>query len=142
MLAPQVDFRGLTPNRAWEADDAETLVDIILASWLEPKDEVDELVDVSTDRVSDRQSVTYRLRGHNPDGPFVVEQNAFLASATAGSNGCACSARASARPADDYLTNRISEYFGSGHRSSATTFSSRSATSRTLAIAVSWLSRA
>ena len=29
--------------------------------------------------MSDRQSVTYRLRGHNPDGPFVVEQNAFLA---------------------------------------------------------------
>ena len=41
-----------------------------------------------------------------------------------------------------YLTKRISEYFGSGQRSSATTFSSRSATSRTFAIAVSWLSRA
>ena len=31
--------------------------------------------------------------------------------------------------------NRISEYFGSGHRSSATTFSSLSAASRTSAIA-------
>jgi len=79
VLAPRVDFRGLTPNRAWEANDADTLVDIVLASWLEPKDEIEELLDVSTDRVSDRQSVTYRLRGHNPDGPFVVEQNAFLA---------------------------------------------------------------
>jgi hypothetical protein len=28
----------------------------------------------------------------------------------------------------DYVTNRISEYVGSGHRSSATNFSSRSAT--------------
>jgi hypothetical protein len=79
VLAPEVDFRGLTPNRTWEAGDAEALVEIILADWLEPKDEIEELVDVSTDRVSDRQSVTYRLRGRNPDGPFLVEQNAFLA---------------------------------------------------------------
>jgi hypothetical protein len=41
-----------------------------------------------------------------------------------------------------YLMKRISEYFGSGQRSSATTFSSLSAASRTLAIAASWLSRA
>ena len=54
------------------------MVEIILGSWLEPKDEVEELVDVRSDRVSDRQSVVYRMRGHNPDGPFVVEQNAFL----------------------------------------------------------------
>jgi hypothetical protein len=79
VLDPEVDFRGLTPNRTWEAGDAEALVEIILAAWLEPKDEIEELVDVSTDRVSDRQSVTYRMRGHNPDGPFVVEQNAFIA---------------------------------------------------------------
>ena len=36
----------------------------------------------------------------------------------------------------------ISEYFGSGQRSSATTFSSLSPTTRTLSIAVIWLSRA
>ena len=41
-----------------------------------------------------------------------------------------------------YLMNSISAYFGSGHRSSATIFSSRSPSSRTLAIAVIWLSRA
>jgi hypothetical protein len=41
-----------------------------------------------------------------------------------------------------YLMNRISEYFGSGHRSSATIFSSRSPISRTFSSAVSWLSRA
>ena len=41
-----------------------------------------------------------------------------------------------------YLTKSISEYFGSGQRSSATTFSRASAASRTLAIAATWLSRA
>ena len=78
VLAPEVDFRGLTPNRAWEASGAEAVIEIILGGWLEPKDEVEELLDVRTDRVADRQSVVYRMRGRNPDGPFLVEQNAFL----------------------------------------------------------------
>ena len=79
VLAPQVDFRALTPNRAWEAGDADAVVEIVLGNWFEPKDELEELVSVGTDRLADRQSVVYRLRGRNPDGPFVVEQNAFLA---------------------------------------------------------------
>jgi len=79
VLADDVDFRALTPNQAWEAADSAAVIEIILGSWFEPKDEIEELVDVRTDRVSDRQSVAYRMRGHNPDGPFVVEQNAFLA---------------------------------------------------------------
>ena len=40
-----------------------------------------------------------------------------------------------------YLMKRISAYFGSGHRSSGTMPSSRSATSRTAAIAGSTVSR-
>lgn len=40
-----------------------------------------------------------------------------------------------------YLMNRISEYFGSGHRSSATSFSSLSAISRTAFIAGMTVSR-
>ena len=43
-------------------------------------------------------------------------------------------------PDNTYLMNRISEYLGSGHRSSATTFSSLSATTRTSAIAGNTLS--
>ena len=41
-----------------------------------------------------------------------------------------------------YLMKRISAYFGSGHRSSATSFSSASPSSRTRSSAVSWRSRA
>ena len=40
-----------------------------------------------------------------------------------------------------YLMNSISEYFGSGHKSSATSFSKRSATSRTSSIAGMTVSR-
>ena len=41
-------------------------------------DHVDELVAVETDAFADRQRVAYRLRGHNDDGPFVVEQQAYF----------------------------------------------------------------
>jgi hypothetical protein len=78
VLHPEVDFRGLTPNRTWEAGDAEALVEIVLAEWFEPKDEVEELVSVASGQMVDRQTVTYRLRGENPDGPFLVEQTAYL----------------------------------------------------------------
>ncbi len=47
-----------------------------------------------------------------------------------------------ARPLAPYLMKRISAYFGSGQRSSATSFSSASPSSRTRSSAVSWLSRA
>jgi len=54
--------------------------------------------------------------------------------------------RKSGRPEENlriprYLINSISEYFGKGHRSSATSFSSRSATSRTSSIATITVSR-
>ena len=79
VLAPQVDFRGLTPNQSWEAGDAEAVVDIFFDRWFEPKDEIEELVSVETGAMADRDWFAYRLRGHNPDGPFLVEQNAFFA---------------------------------------------------------------
>ena len=41
-------------------------------------DHVDEVVAVATDAFADRQRVAYRLRGHNDDGPFVVEQQAYF----------------------------------------------------------------
>ncbi len=28
--------------------------------------------------MADRQTVSYRFRGHNDDGPFLVEQQAYL----------------------------------------------------------------
>lgn len=79
LLAPRIDFRALTPNRSWEASDADAVVDIVLCSWFEPSDEIEELVSVQTGSIADRQWLAYRLRGRNADGSFLVEQNAFLA---------------------------------------------------------------
>jgi hypothetical protein len=78
LLDPQVDFRGLTPNRNWEASDPAG-VDEILNQWFEPSDHIDEVVEVEESEMADRGRVSYRFRGHNEDGDFVVEQQAYLA---------------------------------------------------------------
>lgn len=77
ILEPDVDFRGLTPNRTWAATDAHTLVDEILARWFEPSDQIEEVLSVQTDRFSDCRRVAYRFRGHSDGQPFVVEQQAY-----------------------------------------------------------------
>jgi ketosteroid isomerase-like protein len=78
LLHPDVDFRGLTPNRTWQASAPGQVVDEILRMWLEDSDVVEEVLDVQSDTVADTARVGYRLRGHNPDGPFVMEQQAYL----------------------------------------------------------------
>jgi hypothetical protein len=78
LLDPEVDFRGLTPGRAWEASDARAVVDDILSQWFEESDHIDEVISVDTDAFADRQHLTYRLRASNPDGHFVVEQQAYF----------------------------------------------------------------
>ena len=72
------DFRGLTPRRVWEADNPADVVQGILQKWFEDSDEIDELVSVETDRVADRERVGYRFRVHNPDGEYLVEQQAYV----------------------------------------------------------------
>ena len=77
LLHPEVDFRGLTPRKMWEASDAQTVVEDILKTWFEPSDELERLVSTQADAFADRERIGYRLEGHNPDGPFVVEQQAY-----------------------------------------------------------------
>jgi hypothetical protein len=78
LLHPEVDFRALTPRRNWEATDPQHVVDDILREWLDDDTEVEELIDVQTDAFADRQRVGYKFRGHDAEGPFIVEQQAYL----------------------------------------------------------------
>src|SRR5215208_4450544 len=78
LLHPEVDFKGLTPSRSWDAADADAVVDILFGSWLEDSDHVEALEAVEDDAVADRERVGYRCRVTNPDGRFVFEQQAYL----------------------------------------------------------------
>ena len=76
MLSPDIEFRALTPRRAWEAQTAEDTLRI-LRTWFDESTVVDEVFGVGTDVVSDRHSVTYRFGGERSDERFVIEQHAY-----------------------------------------------------------------
>ncbi len=78
VLHPDIDFRGLTPSRAWEANGRDAVVSLFLGEWFEESDEIDQLVHLDGDSFADRQRVGYRFHVNCPDGPFIVEQQAYL----------------------------------------------------------------
>lgn len=78
LMHPQIDFRGLTPNRHWEAGDPEAVISVLLDQWFEDKDEIEGVEGLESDSFSDRQRVGYRFSVRNPDGRFLVEQQAYL----------------------------------------------------------------
>ena len=78
LLAPDVDFKGLTPSRLWEAGTPDDVLDVVLGNWFEPTDRIDEVtsVDVGQD-VGDTHHVSYRFTLSNDNGPQVVEQQVY-----------------------------------------------------------------
>jgi len=78
VLDPQIDFRALTPNRTWQASGPEDVVRSVLSEWFEDDDELEELISFEAAPFADRERVAWSLRGRNDDGPYVVEQQAYL----------------------------------------------------------------
>lgn len=76
LLDREIDFRALTPGRAWEASGS-AVVEHVLRQWFKDTDELEEIVSIDTDSFADRERVGYRFRGRNQDGPFIVEQQAY-----------------------------------------------------------------
>jgi hypothetical protein len=79
LLHPEVDFRGLTPRRDWQAADAGAVISTVLEQWFEEDDLIESLEQLETDAFADRERVGYRFRVRCPDGVFLVEQQAYLA---------------------------------------------------------------
>jgi hypothetical protein len=79
LLADDIDFRGMTPGRVWEAASPTALIDdVVLGHWFAPTDRIESFDSVETGDVADRQRVGYRFRVRNPDGLHLVEQQAYL----------------------------------------------------------------
>jgi hypothetical protein len=78
LLADDVDFKGLTPGRVWEGRGPAEVVDTVLGHWFEPADRIVTVDDVADgETVSDTARVSYRFDVENPDGTYVVEQQAY-----------------------------------------------------------------
>ena len=78
LIHPEIDFRGLTPSRSWEAGDADAVISAVLRRWFEDSDEIESLERLESDAFADRERVGYRFSLRNPNGRFLVEQQAYL----------------------------------------------------------------
>lgn len=77
LLAPHVDFKGLTPRRTWEAENPVDVLEVLLGSWFEEDDHIEGVEIREGDPVADTRHVGYRMAVSTPDGPHVVEQQAY-----------------------------------------------------------------
>ena len=88
LLDPEVDFRGLTPSRFWEASSATALVDdIILGAWFEADDHIDALEHVQLGSVADRDRVRTSSASARPTGCSWSSSRRTWPSTTAASAG-------------------------------------------------------
>jgi hypothetical protein len=79
LLAPQVDFRALTPNKFWEASSADDVIDrIFFSTWFDENDHVDAVESMEHATVVERERIGYRLHVTNGDGPHAVDQQAYF----------------------------------------------------------------
>jgi hypothetical protein len=78
LFHPEIDFAGLTPRRTWEAHTPDEVIQGVLRNWFEDSDDIQELLQCEHDSFADREHVGYRFRVRNPDGEFLVDQQAYL----------------------------------------------------------------
>lgn len=78
LLAADVDFKGLTPGRTWEATGPDDVIEVLLGSWFEPADRIERVVEVvERPDVADTAHVGYRFDLTTPTGAYVAEQQAY-----------------------------------------------------------------
>jgi hypothetical protein len=74
LLAPDVDFRALTPDKFWEASSASEVVDdVILGRWLEPTDRIDALEQPAYFTVADGRIAWLRIMCSGFRDPGAIE---------------------------------------------------------------------
>lgn len=76
-LSPNVDFKGLTPGRLWEADSPDGVHDVVLETWFEEHDRIVDVSEVREGQVADTAHISYRFDLETPGGPHVAEQQAY-----------------------------------------------------------------
>src|SRR5262245_65430445 len=54
LLHPDIDFRGLTPNRFWDASCPDHVVEVLFHSWLEEEERRERIAGCERDTVAGR----------------------------------------------------------------------------------------
>ncbi len=78
ILAPDIDFKGLTPRKFWETREFDELIDIFFGTWFSVDKKIQGIAALEVgEAVGDIQRVGYRLDVATPGGPHTVEQQAY-----------------------------------------------------------------
>ena len=78
LLHREVDFRAMTPNRVWDAEDPAG-VEAILREWFEdPDEDVQEIEGTESVAIEDTVRVGWLVRISDVDGPHIFEQQAYV----------------------------------------------------------------
>lgn len=77
LLAPDVDFRAMTPRRFWEGTTPDDVC-AAFAQWFDDDDEVTAVLRVAVSDVVGLEHVAYRLHVVSRGRPHLVEQQAYL----------------------------------------------------------------
>ena len=79
LLHPHVEFRALTPGRNWRADDATSVVQvIILGTWFDGVDEDMTVVSLAGGSVGERWALDYELYLTRRGEPYSLAQHAYF----------------------------------------------------------------
>jgi hypothetical protein len=80
VLAPDVDFRGMTPRESFESADVDGVIRTVFGRWIDPTDTVERVLAVDIGPpVVDRERVGYRFRVRSEGDPaaYEMEQQAY-----------------------------------------------------------------
>lgn len=78
LLDPDIDFRGMTPKKVWEAD-GPAEVESAMRQWFQnPVREVEAVEATEPTRVHDTWRVGWLVSGHEADEAFSFEQQAYV----------------------------------------------------------------
>jgi hypothetical protein len=78
LLHAEIDFRGMTPRKIWEAEGPDEVITEILQHWFDPGDDILSLDAMDTGQVGARERVGYRFSVRTDGELFTVEQQAYL----------------------------------------------------------------
>jgi hypothetical protein len=77
LLAEDVDLKGLTPGRLWEAASPDEVDAIVFGRWFEEDEVITAVSHVETGEVAGVERIGYRFEMDTPLGPRVVEQQVY-----------------------------------------------------------------
>jgi hypothetical protein len=66
-----IDFRGLTPNRNWQATGRDAVISVLLGQWFEDSDDIEALDWLESDGFADRDRVGVLCSGFRERDPQV-----------------------------------------------------------------------